>query len=249
MKIFNYNNNMLQKRNYLYEGLNIDMSRSKNIISFVGAGGKTTLIYNLAEELRSLGRKVIITTTTNMFICEKYFLFSNDIAEIKQILDERGIIVLGTPSGDNKFKSLISPGYDELIEICDFMLIESDGSRRLPLKAPAEYEPVIIDKTNLVVGVAGIDAVGSTIRDICHRPEIVCRILNTDESHIITEKDIALLLSSENGQMKGLKYLKGNVRYTSVINKCDNDELLQKAICAARIIEKKSIHAVITNFK
>lgn len=240
---------MLHKRNYLYEGLDIDISRKKNIISFVGAGGKTTLIYNLAEELKSIGRKVIITTTTNMFICKKYFLFSNDIVEIKQMLDERGIAVVGTPIGNNKFKCLDSLEYYELIEICDFLLIESDGSRRLPLKAPDRHEPVIIDKTNLLVGVAGIDAAGRTIKDICHRREIVSRILNADESHIITEKDIGALLSSDRGQMKGLGYLKGNVKYAAAINKCDNDELLEKSISAARILDEKGIHAVITSFK
>lgn len=240
---------MIHKRNYLYEGLDIDISRKKNIISFVGAGGKTTLMYNLAEELKSIGRKVIITTTTNMFICKKYFLFSNDIVVIKQMLDERGIAVVGTPIGSNKFTGLSSLEYDKLIKICDFLLIESDGSRRLPLKAPDRHEPVIIDETNLLVGVAGIDAVGRTIKDICHRREIVSGILNADESHIITEQDIADLLSSDRGQMKGLGYLKGNVKYVAAINKCDNDQLLEKSISAGRILDEKGIHNVITSFK
>lgn len=75
-----------------------------------------------------------------------------------------------------------------------FLLIESDGSRRLPLKAPHDHEPVIIDKSNIVIGVAGIDSVGKSIKDICHRKEVVCNILNVDESHIITEEDIGVFI-------------------------------------------------------
>lgn len=83
MKVFNYNNK-LQQKEYLYEGFSIDINK-KNVISFVGAGGKTTLIYNMAEELMKLGKNVIITTTTNMFISQKYFLYSSDLVEIKKI--------------------------------------------------------------------------------------------------------------------------------------------------------------------
>ena len=137
MKVFNYNNK-LQQKEYLYEGFSIDINK-KNVISFVGAGGKTTLIYNMAEELMKLGKNVIITTTTNMFISEKYFLYSSDLVEIKKYLNKSKIVGLGTPVGNNKFTSLTNVSYDELIEICDFLLIESDGSRRLPLKAPHDH--------------------------------------------------------------------------------------------------------------
>ena len=65
----------------------------KNVISFVGAGGKTTLIYNMAEELMKLGKNVIITTTTNMFISQKYFLYSSDLVEIKKYLNKSKIVI------------------------------------------------------------------------------------------------------------------------------------------------------------
>lgn len=43
-------------------------------ISVVGAGGKTTLIYRLAEELKEKGFRVLITTTTKMYVLEKRFI-------------------------------------------------------------------------------------------------------------------------------------------------------------------------------
>ena len=38
----------------------------KPVISLVGAGGKTTCAYLLAEELAGEGKKVLVTTTTHM---------------------------------------------------------------------------------------------------------------------------------------------------------------------------------------
>ncbi|MBS4839987.1 MULTISPECIES: selenium cofactor biosynthesis protein YqeC [Clostridium] len=247
MKVFNYNNK-LQQKEYLYEGFSIDINK-KNVISFVGAGGKTTLIYNMAEELMKLGKNVIITTTTNMFISEKYFLYSSDLVEIKKYLNKSKIVVLGTPVGNNKFTSLTNVSYDELIEICDFLLIESDGSRRLPLKAPHDHEPVIIDKSNIIIGVAGIDSVGKSIKDICHRKEVVCNILNVDESHIITEEDIGVLLSSNKGQMKYIESFNGSVNYVAAINKCDNKYLIDKGKKISELLNEKNINSVITSFK
>ena len=56
MKIFNYLNYEVEQKNFLYEALEINIEE-KNIISFVGGGGKTTSIYTLAKELSKLGKK------------------------------------------------------------------------------------------------------------------------------------------------------------------------------------------------
>ncbi len=247
MKVFTYDNDILNRKEYLYEGLFIDTNKKK-IISFVGAGGKTTLIFNLAEELKSIGRKVIITTTTNMFICEKYFISSSDLNQITEKLKSDGIAVIGRPIGNNKFSYLNAVSFHELLEICDFLLIESDGSRRLPLKAPDIHEPVVIDETDIVVGVAGIDSLGQSIKDICHRKEIVSDILNADESHIISERDIAELLSSERGQRKAMCSLEKGAQYVAVINKCDTNEVLRNAKIIGGLLNDKKISSVVTSF-
>lgn len=248
MKILSYTNNKITKKDYLFKGLNINLQK-KNVISFVGAGGKTTLIYNLGEELKKFDKKVIITTTTNMFISKKYFTSSNNLDEIAEKLKKDSIVVVGTPLENGKFTSINGLSCRQLSEICDFLLIESDGSRRLPLKAPDSHEPVIDDSSNMVVGVAGIDAIGNSIKNICHRKDIVSRILGADECHIVNENDIALLLSSEEGQMKYINKFGIHMEYTAVINKCDTDELIEKAKVAARFLNEKHIHNIITSLK
>lgn len=47
-----------------------------------------------------------------------------------------------------------------------FFWIEADGAKRLPLKAPGEWEPVIPEFVDLVIGVVGMDALGEPIRKI-----------------------------------------------------------------------------------
>jgi len=47
----------------LYQGLNI---KANDVVSFVGAGGKTTAALRLMEELAEIGRRVVFTTTTKI---------------------------------------------------------------------------------------------------------------------------------------------------------------------------------------
>ncbi len=47
------------------KGLKLNPNK-REILSFVGGGGKTTTIFTLGEELKYLGKKVLITTSTNI---------------------------------------------------------------------------------------------------------------------------------------------------------------------------------------
>src|SRR5579864_1619635 len=44
---------------------------SHPLISIVGAGGKTTTMYTLAAELAQQGKRIVTTTTTNIYIPEQ----------------------------------------------------------------------------------------------------------------------------------------------------------------------------------
>lgn len=55
----------------------------------------------------------------------------------------------------------------------DIVLIEADGSRKLPLKVPGNHEPVIPGQTNLILAVYGLSALGKTISEICQRHELL----------------------------------------------------------------------------
>ena len=167
MKIFCYEDNKINKKKYLYESLGININE-KNIISFVGGGGKTTSMYTLANELSSLGKKVLVTTTTHMHMPKDYINFKGDLNEIKERFKGNNLITVGIKDKDEKISSVGNEIAEILIELCDFLLIEADGSKMLPLKAPASHEPVILSNTTMIVGVAGIDSLRKSIKEICH---------------------------------------------------------------------------------
>ncbi|WP_252223953.1 MULTISPECIES: selenium cofactor biosynthesis protein YqeC [unclassified Clostridium] len=241
MKIFKCENMKIDNVTSLIQALNIDINK-KMIISFVGGGGKTSSIYELGSELSKLGKKVIITTTTHMQMPEKNFVLTDKEDDILNLLNTENMITVGQKcikkSDHDKYKNLISEenkgrekiqGFSiestkNLIKYCEFLLIEADGAKRLPLKMPANHEPVILEESNLVIGVCGIDALGQSIKEICHRKELVTEFLNVDEEHKISEEDIAKILSSEKGQRKNVK-----CDYKVIVNKVDDEEKLNIA--------------------
>ncbi|WP_315078497.1 selenium cofactor biosynthesis protein YqeC [uncultured Clostridium sp.] len=244
MKFLKCENGKINKVTSLVQALNIDINK-KMIISFVGGGGKTSLIYELGSELSKLGKKVIITTTTHMHMPEENVVLTDKKDDVLNLLYSKNMITVGqkciNKSNVHKYSNLINKeniqcveevkvekiqGFSieftrELIEYCDFLLIEADGAKRLPLKMPANHEPVILEQSNLVIGVCGIDAVGKSIKETCHRKELVTKFLNVDEEHKINEEDVAKILLSEKGQKKNVK-----CDYKVIINKVDDSEKL-----------------------
>ncbi|MBN1318931.1 MAG: putative selenium-dependent hydroxylase accessory protein YqeC, partial [Anaerolineales bacterium] len=108
----------------------------------------------------------------------------------------------------------------------DAVLVEADGAKCLPFKAPAAHEPVIPAATTLLVPVVGLDAVGGRVRDMCHRPNQVCAITGLDMGDQITPSAIAAVLAHPDGGLKGRP---SPARVRILINKADNDEKIQIA--------------------
>ena len=211
----------------------IDEILPNKIISIVGSGGKTTLMYALAEKLSSLEKKVVITTSTKIFVPEKYpTVFippKNDLgyidktaifSELNLKLEKNNICALGSLYTKNllpkeyKLSSFLDSGImaSELLDltVADYILVEADGSKHMPLKFPSANEPVIPTDTEMVIAVVGIWCIGSPISLVCHRFELACEFLSTQygytvlPSHIVTTDDIDLLVSSPLGYHKNV---------------------------------------------
>ena len=176
----------------------IDISVDR-VIAFVGAGGKTTLIQKMARELQKKGKKVIVTTTTHMYRPDDTW---------------NGIEVACMPGEEepDKVRGLPREDYLQLKNKCDVLLVEADGSRRKPLKVPDVHEPVIPEDADLVIGMAGEAAVGRTLEEACHRPELAGNLLGVSKEHKIERNDLIKILKSEQGQRKDV-----TVKYRMVI--------------------------------
>jgi len=219
----------------LSEALNIDLNISE-LISVVGAGGKTSTMFRLAQELKALGKKVLATTTTNIALSETSQADHLVLDSSKNICCLSGvkpgtIVCLGSGMLDNKGKltGIDREFIDEIYQkhLFDYIVVEADGSKRRPIKAPAHYEPVIPRETTRVVGLIGLDALGKSItEDYVHRPNLFCSITGKKMGDIIDRKCLTDLILSGNGLFKDAP--RGCRRYV-VFNKADHSGLEEEA--------------------
>lgn len=169
----------------------------RGITALIGGGGKTTLLYTLAEELRRQGT-VIVTTSTHIKCPERYpVLLNADGAEVKVALAEHGAVCVAGESGTSGKLTAPAQGFDALAALADFVLVEADGAKRLPLKAHAPYEPVIPPNTAQTIYVVGADGFGRTIREICHRSDRYAALCGASEADVVTPALEARVLLAE----------------------------------------------------
>lgn len=194
------------------------------ITALIGGGGKTSTMYALAEELRKKG-SVIVCTSTHILRPPQYPFLPCLAEKLKP--DE----VVSTGAIDGSKLSMPEQPFSELMRYADYVLVEADGSRQLPLKAHASHEPVIPPESNTVLAVIGIDGLGKPIKEAAHRPELYADICGVSVDDIVTEEMICTVLST---------YPRCD---SVVINKADDERQLAKAESLAKQI---SVPVVIT---
>lgn len=176
------------------------------VVSIVGGGGKSSLMFALG---RLLPGRVVLTTTTRIFAAQTglapRWCSLEEAGWVEQIGASREpLLVVGKVEGDRAVGVPATlPGELLARSDVDWVVVEADGSRMLPVKAPAEHEPVVPDATGLLVVVAGIDALSAPIAEVAHRPEIVASITGLDASERLTPAALAGLLTSPRGGLKG----------------------------------------------
>lgn len=185
----------------------------RELICFVGAGGKTTAMFRLARELKDGGKAVLVTTTTAIFYpgtdtCDRVILTGDQDVGIFSEAVPASIVCAGNQrTAENKLAGLDKNFVDTLYQAClfDCILVEGDGSKRRPIKAPASYEPVIPGRTTKVVGVIGLDSLGKDIGETyVHRPVLFCAITGKALGERITEEDVVKLIASPAGLFKAV---------------------------------------------
>lgn len=197
------------------------------VISFVGAGGKTTTMYQLADELAEQGLRVLVTTTTHIRRpADGQTAVITDIRELFDWRWEGRILTAGKPVEHGGDKLTAPEGLEDaetmelLSQMIDVILIEADGAKELPLKVPAEYEPVLLPQTRLVIACAGLDAVGRSFRETCFRMEQEGGWLKRSPEDTVEPEDVALILMDERGSRRYVSEL----QFRIVLNKADSEK-------------------------
>jgi len=185
--------------------------RPAEVISLVGGGGKTSLMYKLARELSQTGKKVVSTTTTRILEPtpeeSPCLIVEEDeerlLSRLQEELGRCGHVTAARFKPDGgKLKGLLPETVDKIagMKLADYIINEADGAARKPIKAPNATEPVIPSSTTLVVAVVGMDALNAHLsQEIAFRPELITRLTWLPEGGIITREVIATLVTNKRG--------------------------------------------------
>ena len=220
----------------LYEAMGISPAH-KECVAVVGAGGKTSTMYRLSGELRDTGQKVVITTTTKIYMPDSSSY--DDIiisADKDKCLDfaaksvSPGSYAVGKSIlPDNKVEGLDRDLICKMFESAGIshIIVEADGAKCKPLKAPAGHEPVIPQCATVVVGVIGLDAVGKEINnENIHRVEKFCEICNCSIGETVNMDMLAALIRHPDGLFKGTPPSCGRI---VMLNKAEGTERIEAA--------------------
>jgi probable selenium-dependent hydroxylase accessory protein YqeC len=184
--------------------LNLD---NGDLVSIVGAGGKTSLMFTLAEELKE-DSKLLVTTTTKIFVPnrEQYDFMAIGPEEFKEIScsNKNGIYVCGNSvNEEGKIVGISIDMLNDQLSCFDYILVEADGSKGKPIKGWNAAEPVVSSKTEKTIGVLGIDSIGKEINEKnVHRVNEFLNIANAVENERISMENIVSLIFHPRGLFK-----------------------------------------------
>ena len=213
---------------------------NKHNICLVGGGGKTTVMYELAAAWADCGRKVLVLTSTHI-LRPADGSFAADVPAVHNLWQQGRYAVIGTPEpATGKLTAPPQDLYEALQPQADVILCEADGSRHHPCKVPAEHEPVLLPDSDIVLAVAGMDALGRPLAQACQRSQLAAELLDCSAEKIIDAQMLASLLLSEQGARKNV----GARAYYIVLNKCDllkatQQEKLRQQLLAAGMDEHR----------
>ena len=222
---------------------------SREVVVLVGGGGKTTLMFRLADELAASGRRVVTTMTTRIFVGQMARapgrLITEDeatlLAELPAALAAyHHVIVAGEVIVEQDKVQGVPPALLDRIAAqpaVDALIVEADGSRRLPFKAPAAHEPVIPASATIVVPLVGLDVLGQMLDvEHVHRPQLVAELGGAALGDQITPSMIAAVLAHPQGGAKGVPL---NARLIPFLNKVEDEATLAAAQEIARLLLKE----------
>jgi probable selenium-dependent hydroxylase accessory protein YqeC len=211
------------------------------MICLTGAGGKTALLYALAEEAAAEGKNVIVSTTTHILQPEDHY--AGGLQEVRSLWRSGSYAVVGTPCEEGKLKMLPGAELDFWDKEADLLLLEADGAKGYPVKVPAAHEPVIPAQCAMVIGVMGMDALGKPLKDACFRLEEAMALLNCTDDHVVTKDDLVHIALSPEGLAKGSQ----GREYCIVLNKCDLNMAAAEEMRTA-IAAQSSVQVTLTSW-
>lgn len=219
------------------------LAEKGHIVSLVGGGGKTTLLYAMAAHCARKNWRVLVTTTTH--IRQPAACYAPDDAALAALWQAGHYAVIGTPAENGK---LTLPPQQLLRRMAqaDAVFIEADGAKHRPCKVPAAHEPVLLPQSDIVLAVAGLSALDRPLREVCFRYDTIRpRFLAAAPDAPLTPPMLAQLIASTQGGRKAV----GDRQFYAVLNQADTPELRQQGIQIQQLLRQYGIPCMLTHFE
>ena len=198
------------------------------LVCFVGAGGKKTTMYRLAD--MHPGR-VGITATAHIPFFPKTLKVAKVIAPegdiLPRVLSElshQDKVAFAQPSEKHGRFAGLEPSLVGRIQVeagFDVVLIKADGARSRWIKAPNDIEPQIPPATRIVIPVVSARAIGEKLSEkIAHRLDRIESICGVSDGQPITPLHVARLLADEEGALRSV----GSASVIPLINMVDDEQ-------------------------
>ena len=193
----------IKEEQLLYQVLGI---RSGDVISLSGAGGKTTMLFRLAQELKE--RTVLLTTTTKMLYPEEkeidYLYSESELNRQTQGPKKGRTFIYGRIDGSGKCTAISSETLLKQYRNYAVTIIEGDGSRGLPVKGYRSYEPCIPEIATVNIGIVTLGSLHrQPASDCVLRISEFCEMVSIEETEYISEVHLARWIAHPQGLFKG----------------------------------------------
>jgi molybdenum cofactor cytidylyltransferase len=204
-------------------------------LALTGGGGKSTVLFQLA---RQLPPPVLVSASTHLAVsqlaqADRHFVIRSpeELLPLDRQLFEGVVLLTGPDDGAGHTLGLAENVLEALHHLAGTravpLLVEADGSRRLPLKAPAEHEPPIPTFTNLALVVVGLSGVGKPLdRATVHRPERFSALSGLELGAMVDPSAVVQVLLHSQG---GLKNIPAQARRMVLLNQADDPEKVRLA--------------------
>ncbi|UIO99558.1 putative selenium-dependent hydroxylase accessory protein YqeC [Halobaculum sp. CBA1158] len=217
-----------------------DALPTEGLVCVVGAGGKKTTLYALANRLD----RAVVTATVRIPIFDDHVarvaVDADPVAALERHAADADLGV-DWPLGlvpererDDRYLGYDLSGVAEVADAHDGpVLVKADGARMREFKAPDDREPQVPASADAVVPVASAHVVGEPLTDArVHRPERVAAIAGIDEGDRVTAEAVGRVLASHEGGLKGVP---ADAEAVALVNKVDDadDEAVAREIAAA----------------
>ncbi|WP_293032901.1 selenium cofactor biosynthesis protein YqeC [Natronococcus sp.] len=217
-----------------------------NVTSVVGAGGKKSTLYALADRLE----RAVVTATVRIPPFEEQVedvIVTDRPLEAIESAESWPIGLVAGREGSDRYLGYDPETVDDFVTELrpeTSVVVKADGARTRWFKAPNDDEPQLPTATDVVVPIASAKIVGECLdEEHVHRPERVAAITDLEPSDRISASDVATVVTSDRG---GCKDVPDGATVIPLVNMVDTPELEETAReIAGEIRERRDVSRVV----